>query len=69
MGTMPRIKAGARPPLVALGTPIAPRTGIVVVAYNAVSTLAHVLDRIPAHFRSRIEEILVCDDASGPSSI
>jgi 2-polyprenyl-3-methyl-5-hydroxy-6-metoxy-1,4-benzoquinol methylase len=68
MGTMPRIKAGARPPLVALGKPIAPRIGIVVVAYNAVSTLAHVLDRIPAHFRSRIEEILVCDDASQDST-
>ena len=40
------------------------RIGILVVAYNAESTLAATLDRIPADFRSRIEEILVCDDAS-----
>jgi glycosyltransferase involved in cell wall biosynthesis/SAM-dependent methyltransferase len=41
-----------------------PRIGIVVVAYNAASTLAHVLDRIPADFRPRISEVLVCDDHS-----
>jgi 2-polyprenyl-3-methyl-5-hydroxy-6-metoxy-1,4-benzoquinol methylase len=65
---MPGIEDAARPPLVALGKPIAPRIGIVVVAYNAVSTLARVLDRIPAGFRSRIEEVLVCDDASQDST-
>ncbi len=59
---------GARPPLVAVGRLTAPRIGIVVVAYNAVSTLAQVLDRIPADFRSRIEEVLVCDDASQDST-
>jgi SAM-dependent methyltransferase len=42
----------------------APRIGIVVVAYNAQSTLVNTLDRIPIDFRSRIDEILVCDDAS-----
>jgi methionine biosynthesis protein MetW len=42
----------------------APRIGILVVAYNAASTLATVLDRIPASFRPRIDEILVCDDHS-----
>jgi 2-polyprenyl-3-methyl-5-hydroxy-6-metoxy-1,4-benzoquinol methylase len=40
------------------------RIGVVVVAYNAVSTLAQVLDRIPADFRARIDHVLVGDDAS-----
>jgi len=40
-----------------------------VVAYNAESTLAATLDRIPAGFRSRIEEILVCDDASVDNTV
>ena len=44
--------------------PRQPRVGILVVAYNAASTLAKTLDRIPADFRSRIQEIFVCDDAS-----
>ena len=42
----------------------APRIGLLVVAYNAVSTLAQVLDRIPKTFRSRITDVFVCDDAS-----
>lgn len=37
---------------------------MLIVAYNAVTTLASVLDRIPKDFRDRIAEILVCDDAS-----
>ena len=41
-----------------------PRIGVLIVAYNAVTTLADVLDRIPADFRQRIAEILICDDAS-----
>jgi glycosyltransferase involved in cell wall biosynthesis len=40
------------------------KLGILVVAYNAVSTLATVLDRIPPDFRSRISDVLVCDDSS-----
>ncbi len=40
------------------------RIGIVVVAYNAASTLAAVLDRLPPGFRSRVAEVVVCDDAS-----
>ena len=40
------------------------RVGILVVAYNAASTLAAVLDRIPADFRSRVNEVLVFDDHS-----
>lgn len=41
-----------------------PRIGILVVAYNAASTLATVLDRIPEDFRHRLDEIFVCDDFS-----
>jgi glycosyltransferase involved in cell wall biosynthesis len=40
------------------------RIGILVVAYNAASTLARVLDRIPRDFVPRISEVLVCDDHS-----
>jgi 2-polyprenyl-3-methyl-5-hydroxy-6-metoxy-1,4-benzoquinol methylase len=45
-----------------------PRIGILVVAYNAASTLASVLDRIPKPFRSRIAQVFVCDDASDDST-
>jgi 2-polyprenyl-3-methyl-5-hydroxy-6-metoxy-1,4-benzoquinol methylase len=41
-----------------------PRIGVLVVAYNAASTLATTLDRIPEDFRHRITEVFVCDDAS-----
>jgi SAM-dependent methyltransferase len=44
------------------------RIGILVVAYNAASTLARVLDRIPADFRSRISDVLVQDDHSQDST-
>jgi len=44
------------------------RIGVLVVAYNAASTLARVLDRIPADFRARIDEVLVCDDHSEDST-
>lgn len=40
------------------------RIGILVVAYNAASTLATVLDRIPVDFRRRITDVLVADDHS-----
>ena len=42
----------------------APRIGILVVAYNAESTLRGVLQRIPPAIMSKIEEIFVFDDAS-----
>lgn len=42
-----------------------PRIGILVLAYNASTTIARTLDRIPATFRPRIAEIIVLDDASG----
>jgi glycosyltransferase involved in cell wall biosynthesis len=41
-----------------------PRIGILVVAYNAESTLRATLDRVPAGFRERIAEVIVLDDAS-----
>jgi glycosyltransferase involved in cell wall biosynthesis len=41
-----------------------PRIAVVVVAYNAAGTLVEVLDRIPASFRSRLAQVVVCDDAS-----
>jgi glycosyltransferase involved in cell wall biosynthesis len=44
------------------------RIGILVVAYNAASTLAQVLDRIPRDFLPRIDEILVGDDHSQDST-
>jgi glycosyltransferase involved in cell wall biosynthesis len=40
------------------------RIGILIVAYNASSTLAQVLNRIPAEFRGRVSDILVFDDHS-----
>ena len=42
--------------------------GILVVAYNAASTLAQTLDRIPREFRSEIHEVLVGDDHSQDST-
>jgi glycosyltransferase involved in cell wall biosynthesis len=44
------------------------RIGILVVAYNAASTLAPVLDRIPNEFRSRIFRVLVSDDHSSDAT-
>jgi len=41
-----------------------PRIGVFIVAYNAVSTLASVLERIPASFRPSIDVVLVSDDYS-----
>ena len=60
-----RPKFGPTPATV---TPMEPRVGIVVVAYNAASTLAKVLDRIPPAFVPRISDVLVCDDASDDST-
>ncbi len=41
-----------------------PRIGILVVAYNAESTLKSVLERIPPHIMAKIVEVFVFDDAS-----
>jgi glycosyltransferase involved in cell wall biosynthesis len=44
------------------------RIGVLVVAYNAASTLAKVLDRIPDTIRPDIAEVIVCDDSSEDST-
>ena len=63
---------GGLAPLEVLGEESAgatePKIGIVVVAYNAASTLARVLDRVPKDFRGRITRVFVCDDASEDST-
>jgi SAM-dependent methyltransferase len=41
-----------------------PRIGIVVVTYNAESTLAATLDRIPDAVLPRLAEVIISDDAS-----
>jgi 2-polyprenyl-3-methyl-5-hydroxy-6-metoxy-1,4-benzoquinol methylase len=41
-----------------------PRVGILIVAYNAVTTLTKVLRRIPEHVWDTVEEVVVFDDAS-----
>lgn len=41
-----------------------PRIGILIVAYNAQSTLRSVLQRIPVPLLEKIEEVFVFDDAS-----
>ncbi len=40
------------------------RIGILIVAYNAVTTLRKVLDRIPAAVWDNVEQVVVFDDAS-----
>ncbi len=40
------------------------RIGVLVLAHNAAGVLPGTLDRIPAAFRDRIEEIIILDDAS-----
>ena len=41
------------------------RIGILIVAYNAVTTIAKVLKRIPADVWKNVTEVVVFDDASG----
>jgi len=41
-----------------------PTIGILIVAYNAETTLDDVLARIPSHFIPSISVVLICDDAS-----
>jgi glycosyltransferase involved in cell wall biosynthesis len=41
---------------------------VLVVAYNAASTLASVLDRLPQSFRARVDHVMLCDDASQDST-
>jgi glycosyltransferase involved in cell wall biosynthesis len=48
--------------------PGAPRIGVLVVAYNAATTLAAVLDRIPQSVRDRVAQVLVFDDHSADTT-
>ena len=57
-----------QPNTTAPGSLGSPRIGLLVVAYNAASTLANVLDRVPKDFRPRISQVFVCDDASDDST-
>jgi len=41
-----------------------PRVGVLVVAYNAGSTLATTLARLPETFAGSVDHVMVCDDAS-----
>ncbi len=59
----PRDRA-SRPPTPWSHAGGSPRIAIVVVAYNAATTLKWVLDRIPDDFHDRIARVYVCDDAS-----
>jgi glycosyltransferase involved in cell wall biosynthesis/SAM-dependent methyltransferase len=40
------------------------RIGVLVVAFNAASTLTATLDRLPASFVETVDHVMVCDDAS-----
>lgn len=40
------------------------KIGVFIVAYNAVSTIAKVLDRIPPDIREKIAEVFIFDDCS-----
>jgi 2-polyprenyl-3-methyl-5-hydroxy-6-metoxy-1,4-benzoquinol methylase len=57
-----------RPPRAAGTVRAVPRIGVVVVAYNAASTLARVLDRIPPEFRPRIDGVYIGDNNSEDST-
>jgi glycosyltransferase involved in cell wall biosynthesis len=41
-----------------------PRVGVLVVAYNAATTLVPTLQRLPQSFLDVVDHIMVCDDAS-----
>jgi 2-polyprenyl-3-methyl-5-hydroxy-6-metoxy-1,4-benzoquinol methylase len=51
-------------PITAPRSGLKPRIMVHIVAYNAASTLARVLDRIPRELRPRLSAICVYDDAS-----
>lgn len=46
------------------GAAHASRVGVLIVAYNAASTLVRTLDRLPSTFRAEVDHILLADDAS-----
>ena len=46
-----------------------PTIGVLVVAYNAATTLTAVLDRLPPAFRTRVAHVVISDDASHDGTI
>ncbi len=44
------------------------RVGVLVVAYNAATTLVQTLDRLPESFTDKLDHIMVCDDASSDNT-
>ncbi|MBI4699756.1 MAG: methyltransferase domain-containing protein [Deltaproteobacteria bacterium] len=58
----PAAPAAPAPAVPGHGAPL--KVAIVVVAYNAVGTLAQVLGRIPPAMWERVEEVIVFDDSS-----
>ncbi len=58
------LSSGASAPRSASSDSRGQRIGVLVVAYNAVTTLSAVLKRIPPDVWERIEEVAVFDDAS-----
>lgn len=51
-------------PAAPCGAPSPMRVGVLVVAYNAGTTLAQTLARLPRSFARRLDHVMVCDDAS-----
>ncbi len=47
-----------------MSVPARPRIGVLVVAYNAASTLVETLSRLPEEFVAAVDHVLVSDDAS-----
>ena len=45
------------------------KVGILVVAYNAETTLRETLDRIPGEIAGSMSQVIVCDDASKDSTL
>ena len=43
---------------------LTPKIGILIVAYNAVTTLVDVLERIPSQVWAGVTEVAIFDDAS-----
>lgn len=62
---MSTLAASRRPSTRTTPTPLpAPRIGVLVVAYNASTTLVSTLNRLPRSFQDQVDHILVSDDAS-----
>lgn len=58
------IKVHDRPSILPKPDGSKPKIAILIVAYNAVSTLSQVLDRIPKEVWEKVEEVMVFDDGS-----